>query len=37
MLRRDRALPIHQTRLNMMVAVALLLNNALTPLRNDLF
>ena len=37
MLRRERALPIHRTRSNMMVAVALLLNNALAPLRNDLF
>ena len=37
MLRRERALPIRRTRSNMMVAVALLLNNALTPLRNDLF
>ena len=34
MLRRERALPIHRTRSNMMVAVALLLNNALTPSRN---
>jgi len=37
MLRRERALPIRRPRSNMMVAVALLLNNALAPLRNDLF